>query len=518
MPGLARDAYKRNWDVHAGLGVAAGLCLYLIFVSGTFTLFHEALELWEEPLRQAPVRVPHALQPVLDVTLAALPEPPSELWLIPQAARGLPEVSYRMPEASWSRAFVDVPGARLIPQCERLAHFIYELHFFWHEATGQLPFWGAGLLGIALLLAAATGLMVALRQSWKHFGAVRTRLAPRHWLADLHKLLAIIGLPFQAMYGYTGALLVLGPVLLRAFVGPVFHGDEARAASLALGLPAHVLEPAGHAAIAPLALDELARRARAAVPGFEPRAFRLVQPLAATTTLEIWGTRREARHEQVAVALRAYDGAISYLPPPLAGMSRARLWLHELHYARSLGLPLRLAYALFALATCAAIVSGLQLWLARRARRSGRAHRWLSGVTTGVGAGAWAALGCLFAASRALPDGWSRRGHLEELVYFAALGGCVLWALVARSQRQTACLQLYAAAGAFAVTPLLAAGRSRHGLLGSGPVVDEVVGVELGLLLTAAALALCAARLQPRTRAEPLDAAAALALPRGGHG
>jgi uncharacterized iron-regulated membrane protein len=51
---LSRHAFTRYFTLHAWAGVLGGLVLYVMFAAGALTLFHEPLEVWEEPLAQRP--------------------------------------------------------------------------------------------------------------------------------------------------------------------------------------------------------------------------------------------------------------------------------------------------------------------------------------------------------------------------------------------------------------------------------------------------------------------------------
>jgi uncharacterized iron-regulated membrane protein len=71
------------------------------------------------------------------------------------------------------------------------------------------------------------------------------------------------------------------------------------------------------------------------------------------------------------------DGAIRRvdLPETETTSGAARRWIHGLHFARFGGLPLRFLYLVRALATCATILTGNWVWLARReSRRPSASH------------------------------------------------------------------------------------------------------------------------------------------------
>lgn len=482
---LSAHAFGRFWDLHAWAGVVASLVLHLMFVAGALTLFHAQLETWEEPLAQR-AAAPETLQETLDRALAASGSTPDDLWLFPPAGgRGEARIAHQ-DQATWATAWVGSRENRLVPERERLAHFLYRLHFLWHDVTGDWLYHLAGLLAVALLLALVTGVLIHLKDLVRQLHRFRPDRSRRVLWSDMHKVLGVMGLPFQLMMSYTGAFIVLAPLLLRVLTGPVFGGDERRAAAVAWGAFDGGDAPAGGPSIG-LPLDELARRAKLARPGLEPEYFHLIQHGREGAVVEILGSGAGSPRPRVGVRLRASDGEVLGSAGDADGAAaEARRWIHGLHFARFGGLPLRFLYFALTLAGCGTLLTGNWVWLARRPESRG--NEILARLTAGVGAGTWVATGALFVASRALPFEWERRGAAEELTFLFVLGGCVAWALVAADRRSLWWRQLALAAALLLPVPLLAARCSEAGLFGAGPRLAPVVGVDVGILVTALAL------------------------------
>lgn len=49
---LPPNAHKQLWEAHTWAGVCTGLILFVMFLTGDITLFHEELEVWEHPSAQ----------------------------------------------------------------------------------------------------------------------------------------------------------------------------------------------------------------------------------------------------------------------------------------------------------------------------------------------------------------------------------------------------------------------------------------------------------------------------------
>ncbi|WP_437967002.1 PepSY-associated TM helix domain-containing protein [Sorangium sp. So ce260] len=485
---LSRHAFTTFWDVHAWAGVIGGLLLYVMFLSGGITLFRRQLAVWEEPLTQQRSSVEQAgVQATLDQGLAAAGTTPEQLWFdLPEGGLGAARLQYSLQGESVSSWVHE----GLVPERERLSDFLYDLHYLWHRATGVWLFYVAGILCVALLLALVTGVLIHLKDLVSQFHRFRPDKTRRVLWSDMHKVLGVIGLPFQLLYAYSGAFFVFLGVLVQVFTGPVFGGDAARADRVAWGA-SYVEEPAKGAPARGLTLDELTARARAAEPRFVPESYRIRHVGLDSGTVDIRGTVEGVPFGRGIVRLRAIDGAVLSADVPGAEGARSSVlrWIYGLHFADFGGVTLRVLFFVLSLATCATILTGNWIWLARReARRESLGNRLLARLTVGFGAGTLVAIAALFLASRALPLDWAGRTAAEELTFLAALGLCVAWALAARDAASLWWRQIGLAGLLLLPVPALAARWSGAGLFGAGPRLGAVVAVDVALLLSAAAL------------------------------
>jgi len=492
-PKLSPHAFTRFWDLHAWVGVIGGLVLYIMFFAGALTLFHGELEVWQEPLAQEPPsRVSH--QGLFERALAKLPLQPESVWFQPSATRAA-QIGYTDPKTdTWRQFLFDVQTDRLIEERERLADFLYGLHFLWHEVTGDWLYRLSGFLAVALLLALVTGVLIHLKDIVRQFHQFRPDKSRRVLWSDMHKVLGVMGLPFQAMYGFTGALIVLGPLLVGAFVEPVFGGHSKRAEAELLGWTGEAEGKAG-APAAVLSLDELLARARRVEPDLALEGFSVRHPGRAGGTVDVHGPVRGATPESHGtVRLRLVDGSVLKVDSPATESASGATWrwVRGLHYAYFGGRPLRFLFFALALATCATILTGNWVWLARReARRESPGNVVLAGLTVGVGAGTLVATAVLFLVSRLLPLDFQGRGRTEEIVFVSVLGFCVIWACVVENRRALWWQGLGLAGVLLLPVPLLAARWSPAGLFGPGPTNPAVVGVDIAILVVG--LVLCGA-------------------------
>lgn len=479
---LSVHAWRTMWAYHAWIGVAAGLVLHVMFVAGIATLFLVPMKVWEEPAQHVAARA-QSPQALLERGIAAIGQAPRRLWLgVPEGEAGVPRFQYARGRV-WSAGWLTDDG--FVPEREGVATMLYHLHYLWHPALPELEYL-AGLLGIAFLLAVITGVVIHWKDLRRQWGQLRPDLGQKTWWSDLHKVLGLFGLPFQVVWVYTGVLVALGPVLITALSGPVFAKDS-DAARIAWNEPVlpDVLPPVR---AVPITLDEAQRIAERELPGFTPIAFAVLGHGTPKAAIRAFGEIAGPGPDRYAtVTLHAPTGAVLHVDAAATDLPshRVRRWLGGIHYGYFGGLGMRVALALLALAGCVTILSGNCL---RLARRKAEDRHVLARLTAGAGAGIFVAIGAVLVASRALPMGLAGRQLVEQAVLAGALVGCVAWALRARAPGAVWVQQLALAGGLFASVPLWAARLSPAGLLGGGPSVAAVRGVEVGFVVVGAAL------------------------------
>ena len=76
------DTMKRQIDLHAWVGIVAGLALFVAFFAGAINMFHHELHHWQEPWEAAESNDAN-MQALLDTVIARNPEAGNWLFLIP---------------------------------------------------------------------------------------------------------------------------------------------------------------------------------------------------------------------------------------------------------------------------------------------------------------------------------------------------------------------------------------------------------------------------------------------------
>ncbi len=496
---IAPRTFRIGWDVHAWAGVVSALVLYVMFFAGALTLFQDEIAAWQEP---DVVETRGALGPAFERVVRE------------QGLEGKPRVALRLHahgplDVEWKddagehalRVVAHADATTREPR-SRIARFLFELHFLGVARSG---IYVAGLFAIALGITLVTGLVIQWKDLLRQLVRIRPRAPLRVWTSDVHKVLGVFGIPFQLFFAWSGAVLCLAFVTVwPALAKTAFHGDvqAARAAYGDLPMPPR---PTGERAALP-DLDALVAQAEARIPGLRTEWIGVQHVGDARSSVRVYGEVDGVPFGRGQVLLAARDGAELGVSDPRASppVGRFTRWFFGLHFAR-FGVPLRLLYALFALATCAVIATGNVVWIERRdPRRLHLGNRLLERATIGTCAGLPLALSALFAANRLLPAGLAHRASIELIVFWSA------WAMAfgvafASAARRVASVQTLVAGALFALAALadLVAGHRA-----ADPHVRTVT-IVLGVL---AVIAIASARAIARRRA-PLQSKAQPVVP-----
>ncbi len=423
---LKPRTFHIQWDVHAWSGVVASLFLFVIFYCGVFALFEGELEAWQAPASSA--------------VSATLPEPSYEHALellrartsIPRGACVDLRVNRDSREAHLSVSHapsrlerewvVDRQTEDPVVEHSRLAAELYLMHFFYRVPYGE-EF--SGFLALGLFVALVSGLVIHLKDLRRQWWQFRPQRRVRISASDAHKVLGVFGLPFAAVFAWSGALLGMFSLVVSALAFGAYGGDDERL-SQARGWGRLARVESGVEA-ASLPLDELVARAGKEVEvrfGGEPHA------VPNSVAIELYGDQnawlnlrfgRATFGPDRDIQLSATSGAV--LTPQGKARPPAKVFeriLFDLHFANFGGLLVKVLYALLTLAVCAVIVTGNVVWLERRdAQRSHPGNRLLERLSVGFTGGVVLASACYFAANRALPVGLPRRADVEFGIFLA---------------------------------------------------------------------------------------------------
>lgn len=354
---------KLLWRLHAWLGVGAGLFLLVLGLSGAVIVWRPELDAWLNPhlhhVAVRPERVP--LETLAAAALAALPG--FDLFsLRPNEGEGRSVIAFlRQRDGPFdtvkAEVFLDphtgaVLGRRLAP--DALTGWLYKLHYSVFLGTpGQAL---VGILGVTLAGSCLTGLCIYRRflTGWLA-SPFRPALPLRRRVANAHIAVGLAALAFNLLIAVSGAWFNLPK--LRELAAPKVSATGAPRERVRAGVP----------------LDELWRRAQAALPDLEPRS--VLFPTEPDAPFRVRGGLRG--HPMLGpssshVLLAARDGAVAGVRDaralPLA--ERAEVMLRPLHFGNFGGWPVKLLWSALGLTPGVLALTGGWLWLRRLRRHS----------------------------------------------------------------------------------------------------------------------------------------------------
>lgn len=382
--------------LHAWVGLACALALFLAFCAGTLTVYGKDLDRWAAPGAPAAAdidgfaRAVHARHPGLKGNFSiALP-----------GAEGEGAVAYWADPATGEWVFVGEEAFRrgeAASERRGLGTFFNELH---HElALGR----AGGLLlgGLCLLYALAllTGLVLHLPRGRRMFSIAWRGGARRAW-TDAHGALSLAALPLHLVFAVTGALFSLFLVLVATYDATVYRGQLAPRLDAVLGtaLPA---QPSGRPGT-PLPVEALLAPLAEAAPGFRAEYLRFAHYGDATGALQVMGRGPGgiAPFGMAAVALDSGRVTEFQVPGRRDGNHALLSSLYSLHFGDFGGEPVRALWALFGLSGAFVFLSGLVAWVERRRAAEPRKARAMARATAGFCAGVLLGLAACFPAAR----------------------------------------------------------------------------------------------------------------------
>ena len=450
-----KDSFKQSMDwVHTWGGLLFGWLLFVIFLTGTLTVFDKEITYWMQPeLHHLTPGLPNIEAATQELTRLA---PLAERWWVelPHAREPAVKIFWQQTGTSETRLLEPATADGLQPRETRGGDFFYRFHYQLH--LDRPGIWIVGAAAMVMLVTLVSGVVIH-RRIFKDFFTFRpTASSHRAWL-DIHNLTGVLVLPFHLMITFTG-LMIFWPIYMPAAVD-VFYGgnEEATYTDLEKRLerpPANVPAP-----LMPLA--DLERRARSYWRGGTTEGIDVKHPGDLHALVDV--TRLPDDQLALVSDRVTFDGATGELLQVWRGQQPAFLTysvmmgLHYLWFDKSI---IRWLYFFMSLSATAMIATGLRLWTVKRRERhqpngSLSGYRLVESLTVIVVAGLPVAVAVFFWANRLLPIELADRALWEMRCFFLAWGGCALHSMLPQNMASIWRQQLSAAAVLFLLLPVL---------------------------------------------------------------
>lgn len=461
---------------HSWLGLFVGAFMYLICISGTIVVFYESVERWEQPAVPEYHTVdPQLAEQAFNEVMTNGTEITEHLYLM-LPTTPIPRMVVATENTGW---FVQPDGTLGETTRHDWTHLLTNLHLYLH-----LPItWGMIVVSLfgALLCGLIVSGFIAHPRIFKDAFALRWQGGGRLEQVDIHNRLSVWGAPFHLMIALTGAWFGL-VLLVLALIGAVKDQNPEEMIETVFGGEPTLEQDSRHVAIA---------RALEQMPGIAPEASPLYITVHDAGTpgqfMEV-----QAQHPGRLIYSENYrfDTSGNYLGK--VGFSdgeagkQAVYSVYRLHFGHFGGIAIKLLYAVLGLALTVVSVTGINIWLLRRKRQD-----WINLAWPGFVWGTPVALAATAITQTLL-------GLPSTALFWLLLLAAAGYGL--RRGDPKATRRDLQALGAATLLLLLAGHVLRFGAAAFGPAA---LGVNLALLLTAAALALLAWRQRPATQAQP---------------
>lgn len=511
MSFLAQKKTKRLLAIHGWSGLSLGVLLYTIVLTGAVAVFAQEIGVWSVGGAKNQAGLTQPVDAIIRKFAEDVPEEYREDVGVSVTADG--KLAAFFHTHAMRDGEVDEKGVRFLAdpatgevlqrregwseevfagqQTSALREFLVDLHV---QLYVPAP-WGlilTGILGLAMMAAAVSGILMH-----KHI-LKDIFVAPRQGklldARDRHILAGSWGLPFAFLLAFTGSFLSFAFSIGMPVVGMSAFGGDQMAIARAIG------GEAGEEDKTPAAVTDIDAVVKdgAARADSKPTFLHIGHYGRADSSIGIYFAPPEG---DLSYLQYTYDGATGAFTGPKPGLgsgpsagASTYTILSALHYGYFAGVVSKLVWLALGFASCYVIVTGMNMWFARRREEASWA-RWekivpvigygLPLAMLGSGHAFFAALG------RADTTYWTPLAFLAVALAAIALG------LAVRERRALSLILLWATVAAAALLPpvrMLTGGSGWIEAIGMGAPI--VVSIDLALLAAALFLVLANAGLR----------------------
>lgn len=403
--------------LHTWAGVVLGALLFVIFWTGTLSVFPKEIDRWMMP--DTRLAMPPSFVDLDDIAKEAVSVVPDDArqWqlMLPTDREPVIRLRYQKKSGEFStRQLHPITGAALPEQGSQagtgfVVPFHYNLHFNW----ANLGFWVVSLAGMAMLVLLVSGVIIHRKLFVDYFTFRWQRKLPRSTL-DLHNLSGVLGLPFHFVIILSGLIIFIN-IIFPQTPNLVYAAEENPRAAILKESYGGFSRPAADAPDKLGSLNKMMARAEARWGGGKPYFVSVRHPGDAASYVEM----RRSYNDQVTRNLdRVYFDAATgevlhrFEAQPVMAAQR---FIFGMHLVRFDHWPLRWLYFVLGLSGCVMIATGYIYWLETRRKRHAKLGlpgvRIVEGLTVGSVTGIVIATLAFFVANRLLPLGASFAGY-----------------------------------------------------------------------------------------------------------
>jgi len=369
---------KKWFEVHKWTSLICTVFLLMLCLTGLPLIFYEEIDhLLGKELEMpvaAPGSKPLSKDVVLEAGVSTLPvkavkyvswdvkEHPGQMFVVVADSAEAPiEADHYLTMNEYSGKVMDTPPNEM--------DFMLVMYYLHVEMLAGLP--GKlflGFMGFLFFVAIVSG-VVLYGPIMKHFdfGMIRTEKSSRLKWLDLHNLLGIVTLAWASVVGLTG--------VINTLVDPAL--ERWKASQLAEMVAGYKDQPRVTGTLS--SLDAAVKRAKAAAPEME------------VSFVAYPGTVYSSKYHYAVYLIGNTPLTSRIIKPALIDAKTGELtdmrdlpWYlktifisQPFHFGDYGGMPMKVLWAIFDLATIMVLISGIYLWIARRKSKSAQLKRMI---------------------------------------------------------------------------------------------------------------------------------------------
>lgn len=378
---MNNKTFNHLFYLHRWLGTLIVMILFVVFLSGTVTIFRDEIRIWSQHVATAPL--PATAINEQRVSLDQLLESIEKVQPLSSMKRSL----LRLPDADskYFELLYNLPGSNTVYRKQfdasngtyqgdiesQLTDFIFQLHAYF-TAKNKIARYLVGFSGLLLLLMLVSGFLIH-KVTLKAFYTLRSHRGKRVLFQDLHKLLGLWTLLFLLMIAYTGTVLGLKDWLILP-MGYIYYDGNEQQARQAFVTAGKTPKASGEKAEM-ISIDSIIEQALQQVPGFNPGILNFKNWQDTQAEVRIAGSLPNTllpKSDAVSMRYSAVTGELLGIDHGLERSPVRRIYdaISPLHYGDFFGIWLKVAYAVFSILAMVVLISGMELWLLRRKRLS----------------------------------------------------------------------------------------------------------------------------------------------------
>lgn len=384
-------------NAHSWVGVFLSVLLFLVCLSGTIAVFHLEFERWEQPhIPEFESVEDGAVETAMDSFLAKHPEETDHLFVVLPTS-GIPRLVVENDHAAY---FADAQGNLLEKESVSFTQMLVDLHLYLNLPNS----WGMILvsaLGAIICTLIITGIIAHKRLTRDAFKMRRGGNGQQSQI-DLHNRFGLWASPFHLVIAITGTYFGLAGIVL-VLVAQLNYGGDRDAVINQVFTSDPVIE---------------AQEGKPAIG----KAIAKMETIAPENPL-IFVTVHEVNKPEQFIEIYAqvpgrmiygeayrFDTAGNYLGT--AGYDdgawgKQLLWaVYRLHFGDFAGIPSKVLYFVLGIMLTMLCVSGMEVWLSKKAHPVLATRLWYCTVWGSVSALAFTAIADMFFAGSLIAVFW----------------------------------------------------------------------------------------------------------------